>query len=747
MNFVKCLLTGIVYTAVYIAVNAQEISPHIGFVYPAGGKQGTTVEVIVVGQFFRGVTNVYVSGKGVEASIIDYIAPITQKEAQLLRERLQELLKKKAQGGRTKKMLTEAEQREVEEIRKKLANFIPPKELNPALSETVKLLVKISPDAEPGERELRLNTLLGLSNPRVFYIGTLKEYTRKPRKISRQGKEGKDPVVTPSEGEIQISLPATVNGQMLPGGTDRYRFSAKKGQKIVVSALARQLIPYIPDAVPGWFQAVLTLYDSRGKELAYIDDFMFNPDPVLYYEIPADGEYCLEIRDSIYRGREDFVYRITIGELPFITNIFPLGGQSGKLNEIQISGWNLPTNRIVFDAMSLDNGIYPIFVTNNGFVSNPQFVLIDDLPQLYEEEPNDAVSSAQKVNLPVVINGKIGSKQDKDIFSFYARKGDTIVAEVYARRLNSPLDSAILLTDSTGKKIAYNDDHLDKGSGLTTHHADSYIYTTIPSDGLYFIQIYDNQWRGGEGFSYRLRISNPQPDFSLRIVPSSLTVRAGLSEPFTVYALRKDGFDGEIDLYLKNSPPGFTLSGARIPAGKEKINLTLSASPQANPVNLQIEGRAVINGKAVIHLATPADDMMQAFAYHHLVTAKELLVCVKNNLKRPPIKLLSQSTVRIKPGSTVNIPFEGPFLIKEFANLSPVDPPDGISIKEVKPSRYGFDLVVQCDAQKAKPGTIDNLIVEVSPKNIQKSTNTKPSPRRARAGLGSLPAIPIEIVQ
>ena len=50
---------------------------------------------------------------------------------------------------------------------------------------------------------------------------------------------------------------------------------------------------------------------------------------MLYYEIPEDGEYVVEIKDSIYRGREDFVYRITLGELPFVTSIFPLGGPAG----------------------------------------------------------------------------------------------------------------------------------------------------------------------------------------------------------------------------------------------------------------------------------------------------------------------------------------------------------------------------------------------------------------------------------
>ena len=51
----------------------------------------------------------------------------------------------------------------------------------------------------------------------------------------------------------------------------------------------------------------------------------------------------------IYRGREDFVYRIAVGEQPFITQMFPLGGRSG-LPVASIAGWNLPGNRVRLDT-------------------------------------------------------------------------------------------------------------------------------------------------------------------------------------------------------------------------------------------------------------------------------------------------------------------------------------------------------------------------------------------------------------
>ena len=129
--------------------------------------------------------------------------------------------------------------------------------------------------------------------------------------------------------EQRITLPCTVNGQIASGEVNRYRFEARKGQRLVISAEARQLVPFIADAVPGWFQPVMAVYDAEGKEVAYDDDYRFKPDPVIFSRCPRTASTCSTIYDAIYRGREDFVYRVTVGELPFMTSIFPLGGRAG----------------------------------------------------------------------------------------------------------------------------------------------------------------------------------------------------------------------------------------------------------------------------------------------------------------------------------------------------------------------------------------------------------------------------------
>ena len=161
-----------------------------------------------------------------------------------------------------------------------------------------------------------------------------------------------------------------------------------------------------------------------------------------------------------------------------------------------------------------------------GSLNRPPFAL-DSLPECLEQEPNDSPEQAQPVTLPMIVNGRIDRPGDRDVFRFEGKAGQEIVAEVYARRLDSPLDSVLKLTDSAGRQLAFNDDHEDKACGLITHHADSWLRAVLPSAGTYYLHLYDAQNQGGPEYAYRLRISPPRPDFELRVVPSSINARAG----------------------------------------------------------------------------------------------------------------------------------------------------------------------------------------------------------------------------
>ncbi len=208
-----------------------------------------------------------------------------------------------------------------------------------------------------------------------------------------------------------------------------------------------------------------------------------------------------------------------------------------------------------------------------GYISNPEPLAIDDLPESFDWEANDD-PAPQRVTLPVIVNGRMDAG-DWDVFQFSGKAGDRVVAEVTARRLDSPLDSMLKVTDAAGKLLALNDDCEDVGSGLNTHHADL-PDAQLPADGTYCVHL------GERGSRRRRRICLPVADQPaaasisvLRVVPSSVTSGGRSSATVSVYAIRKDGFAGDIKLSLKNPPKGVFSSPVTLASDQEVAKLSV----------------------------------------------------------------------------------------------------------------------------------------------------------------------------
>jgi hypothetical protein len=175
----------------------------------------------------------------------------------------------------------------------------------------------------------------------------------------------------------------------------------------------------------------------------------------------------------------------------------------------------------------------------------------------------------------------------------------------------------------------------------------------------------------------------------------------------------------------------------------------LTAPPKipAKPVAVQLEGRARIDGHIIKRPAVPADDVMQAFLYRHLVSAKDFLVNFqKARWPVPPVELAGNSPVRIPTGGSAQVRIKTARRMNfKDVQLQLSEPPEGLTMHNVTlvPNGLSFELKAEKDAVQIA----DNLIIEAFREYTVKGRDGKPTGQKRRNSIGVFPAIPINIVQ
>ncbi|HQU42409.1 MAG TPA: PPC domain-containing protein, partial [Pirellulales bacterium] len=134
--------------------------------------------------------------------------------------------------------------------------------------------------------------------------------------------------------------------------------------------------------------------------------------------------------------------------------------------------------------------------TSQGAAASMKFV-VGDLPEIVEQEIDGGPLPVQ-VALPVTINGRIFPREDVDDWTFPAKAGEPIRAEVLSSRLGYPLEARLVLYDQAGKPLAE-----DVGSLA----GDACLRTTIPADGTYRLRIHDVNFGGLQHYVYRLNLT------------------------------------------------------------------------------------------------------------------------------------------------------------------------------------------------------------------------------------------------
>jgi hypothetical protein len=504
-----------------------------------------------------------------------------------------------------------------------------------------KFVISISSNTAPGLYEVRAVGRFGVSNPRVFAVDTIPEMLVPPTNIT-------------GDAAVEVSQGKWINGRVEVGTYGYFHFKAEKGQRLLIECMESQIDSRLDTS--------LVLYDDKQREVA-----RSRRGGLLDYTAPADGKFTLRLHDFLFRGGSEYFYRLLVSTRPHIDFAFPPAALPGTTNKHVLYGRNLPGGQpspfAAADGKKLEQlpvevampkdlssvgTRYGSFAVNladsvvdsleyrlstSNALANPTLISAATAPVVPEQHSSN--TNSQLLTVPCEVAGQFYPADNRDWYSFEAKKGDVYWIEVFSQRLGIPTDPFILVQRVTkndkGTEVVTDVKELGDsepnfgGAEYKTSSLDPAWRFAVSENGTYRIQVRDlfSRSKTDPRLVYRLSIRKEAPDFRLVATPMaqsppkkdskevtlwSTVLRKGQILPYRVLVFRKDNFNGEIILNAEGLPPFITCPPVTVPSGANSVmlffNAMTNAADWAGPI--RIVGRARVEEKELVREARGA---------------------------------------------------------------------------------------------------------------------------------------------
>ena len=437
-----------------------------------------------------------------------------------------------------------------------------------------RFVVSVAADCPPGLHEARVMTRLGLSSSRAFSVGTLPEVVQ----VS--------PNTTLATAQA-LPLNSVCNAACTARSVDHYTFEARRGMRILVDCAAK--------GIDSKSAPVVIVADAAGNDLQ-----VERRGGALVFAPSADGRYVVKVHELTYQGGPAYFYRLVLRELAAEAPLV----RHPATQPVNSFSWPPP-----------------------GLPATATTV---------EQEPNNEPGRARRLSLPCDVAGSFFPAADVDLFEFDAVQGEEWWVEVASERFGLPTDPAVLVQHVAGSgqdekttdvaelsdiaspvKVSSNGYAYD-GPPYNAGSSDVLGKLVIRTTGRHRLKLTDlfGGTRSDPRNTYRLVIRKAAPDFAVaawalhmelrngdrNALSKPIALRSGATMALEVVALRRDGFDGEIQLSMEGLPPGVRSTGLKIPAGKSRGILLVSADADAADAfaTARFEGRGVVAGKETV---------------------------------------------------------------------------------------------------------------------------------------------------
>ncbi len=624
-----------------------------------------------------------------------------------------------------------------------------PNEFEPSYPIPNQFTLRIAEGVPSGIYDAQAVGRFGASTPRAFQVGDTLERVEPGDNTSL-------------EKAFEVATGTTVNGRADANSADYYRIKLSANQRLLVTVAAER--------IDSQMDATLVMLDAQGRELTISRDYV-DLDPLVDFFAPSDGDYIIKVFDFTYQGGNNHFYRLHLDNGPHVEFAFPPAIEPGDTAKVAIYGWNLPGGQPQ-DAWKVDGRplermeatitappldplgrgtdnpqpAKPYASELQGFVhrartsageTNPFFMGLATVPVIPEAADNDNSASPQQIELPCEVAGQFYPARDDDWFEFTAKKGENWWIEVISQRLGLPTDPFLLVQRVQAKDdgtlqvsdVAAVDDAPKRpgGAGYDEAPADPIYRLAVNEDGRYRVLVRDmlGQSRARPQHLYRLAIRPADPDFHLLVTPPSPwnpdpkqplrwnpVLRRGSSIALSVAALRRDGFDGQIELTVAGLPRGVSAPTAIIGPGSNEGVIVISATDSAETTTSQIEvlGKSVEDGRTIVREAEFASltwDAPSQNARETARVARNMVLRVADEIAPIEVALGDNPLRETSRGGKLTIPIQVTRRgeIKDKVTLAGYQLPAGVKAEVKLDDNAATGELVLTVEPAAKPGT------------------------------------------
>ncbi|MFM8250517.1 MAG: hypothetical protein ACKOBW_02840 [Planctomycetota bacterium] len=441
----------LVVSGLFAPAAQAQLAPEIGFMHPAGGRSGESVEVTLGGYDWSPDMQIFVHDPRIKVELLGPPSAVLVPEPPYW-------FGAKARGPA----------------------WPLPREFRARLT--------IPADLPEGLVRWQVANANGVSPLGTLAISNLPTLRDDPR--------GKTVVIP--------HLPVCISGQIRRiEEVDQFEWTSDRDGPVTLELLARRLgsplhgLLQVRDEAG---QLLIDQSDSEGRDLT------------VTFAARQGRKYTIRLHDLDFAGDRSYVYQLQITPGPQLLAAWPAAGKPGETRSLEFAGIGIATGAAQLERVKRDVAFPPLkegstfrYSLDSPLGKSSAITLgISSLNELVKPQESRELALPE---LPLAVTGSLTTRFGSDTFALHAKKDERW--RLAARSVGAtPLDLELTILDATGKTLASQDDSSGSTDAVLpfTVPADG-AYRVVVSDR--------SGKSGSIAASYRLAVERLVDDFSL----------------------------------------------------------------------------------------------------------------------------------------------------------------------------------------------------------------------------------------